>query len=381
MFPRDPTTTSCSTCHPFRSSSPRSLPTDSSPVAPASQRSILGDHTRSPISATAIAIASTAAKRSDVKPSVAPAATVQPLSSPRTARPRPAYRLVNARACCPAFRSNATARLSAAGGASSSRAPAPAAEATIRAVPQPEPDLAREAAARAAVERLEEGMTIGLGSGRAVWRAIELIGERWGGGPPVPPAFAPGRTPELAAPAGGGTGGPAGAGPPPAGAAAGIESVELDGTVRLDAAIDGADEIDPQLGLIKGGGAALLREKLVVMAAERFLVVAEARKRVGRLGETFKLPIEVVRFGWQDTRRRLLDLLPGADARISLDAMVLTDEGHYLLDCALPSEGDLRALGDAIKATVGVVEHGLFLGLASEALLGTPGGEVEVLTL
>ena len=226
---------------------------------------------------------------------------------------------------------------------------------------QPPTEPAREAAARAVVERLEESMTIGLGSGRAVWRAIELIGERWPDGPPIRSAFASDRTQELAA-------------------AVGIKAVDLDGKVVLDLAIDGADEIDPQLGLIKGGGAALLREKLVVMAAKRFLVVAESRKRVTRLGETFKLPVEVVRFGWRDTRRRLLDLLPGADARIALDAMVLTDEGHYLLDCPLPAEGDLSALGDAIKATVGVVEHGLFLGLASEALVGTPDGRVEVLT-
>jgi ribose 5-phosphate isomerase A len=211
------------------------------------------------------------------------------------------------------------------------------------------------------VERLEEGMTIGLGSGRAVWRAIELIGERWAGRPPIRAAFASDRTQELAA-------------------VAGIRAVDLDGKLVLDLAVDGADEIDPALGLIKGGGAALLREKIVVTAAQRFVVVAESRKRVTRLGEAFKLPVEVVRFGWRDTRRRLLDLLPGADARISLDAMVLTDEGHYLLDCALPPEGDLQALGDAIKATVGVVEHGLFLGLASEALLGTPDGDVEVLT-
>jgi ribose 5-phosphate isomerase A len=227
-------------------------------------------------------------------------------------------------------------------------------------VPEPGPDPAREAAARAAVERVEEGMTIGLGSGRAVWRAIELIGERWGGRPPIRAAFASDRTQELAA-------------------AAGIGAVELDGALRLDVAIDGADEIDPRLGLIKGGGAALLREKIVVTAADRFVVVAEARKRVERLGQTFKLPVEVVRFGWRDTRRRLLELLPGADARVSLDAMVLTDEGHYLLDCTLPPEGDLEALGAAIKATVGVVEHGLFLGLADEALLGTQDGKVELL--
>jgi ribose 5-phosphate isomerase A len=221
---------------------------------------------------------------------------------------------------------------------------------------------AREAAARAAVERLEEGMTIGLGSGRAVWRVIELIGERWPGGrPPIRSAFASERTRELAA-------------------TSGIEAVELDGAVRLDLAIDGADEVDPDLALIKGGGAALLREKLVVTAAERFLVVAETRKRVVRLGSTFKLPVEVVRFGWADTRRRLHELVPSADLRMEGDAPTLTDEQHYLLDCTLPPEGDLAALAGSLKATVGVVEHGLFIDLADEALLGTPQGEVEVQT-
>src|SRR3954454_8013433 len=138
---------------------------------------------------------------------------------------------------------------------------------------------AREAAARAALERLGPGMTIGLGSGLAVWRLIELIGERWPGGTvPLRSAFASNRTLELAA-------------------AQGIEAVELDGTTRLDVAIDGADEVDPHLSLIKGGGAALLREKLVVTAAERFLVVAEIRKRVARLREKFKLPGQGRGFG------------------------------------------------------------------------------------
>lgn len=222
---------------------------------------------------------------------------------------------------------------------------------------------AREAAARAALERIEPGMTIGLGSGRAVWRLIELIGERWPDGtPPVRSAFASNRTRELAA-------------------AQGIEAVELDGATRLDLAIDGADEVDPQLGLIKGGGAALLREKIVVTAAERFLVVAEIGKRVARLGDTFKLPVEVVRFGWADTRRRLLDarLLPSAELRGGADQPVVTDEGHYLLDCEIPGEGEPGALAVALKATVGVVEHGLFIGLADEALLGTPDGRVEVM--
>jgi ribose 5-phosphate isomerase A len=224
-------------------------------------------------------------------------------------------------------------------------------------------DAAREAAARAAVERVEPGMTLGLGSGRAVWRTIELIRERWPDGPPIQSAFASERTAELAR-------------------AAGIEAVELDGELRLDLAIDGADEIDPSLGLIKGGGAALLREKIVVAAAERFVVVAEERKRVPRLGQTFRLPVEVVRFGWADTRRRVLELLPSAELRTDDDgAPVVTDEGHHLLDCELPPEGDVAELATALKGTIGVVEHGLFLGMADEALLGRPDGSLAVLAL
>ncbi|MBV9212464.1 MAG: ribose-5-phosphate isomerase RpiA [Actinobacteria bacterium] len=220
-------------------------------------------------------------------------------------------------------------------------------------------DRAREAAARAAVERIEDGMTIGLGSGRAVWRVVELLGRERAGDGLLRAAFASERTASL-------------------GRDAGVEPVELDGDTRLDLAIDGADEVDPYLALIKGGGAALLREKLVVSAADRFLVVAEAEKRVDRLGERFRLPVEVVRFAWRDTRRRLLDLLPSAELRTADGSPLVTDEGHHLLDCALPGEGDLTGLADAIKATVGVVEHGLFIGLADEALLGRPDGGVDV---
>jgi ribose 5-phosphate isomerase A len=148
--------------------------------------------------------------------------------------------------------------------------------------------------------------------------------------------------------------------------------------VRLLLAIDGADEVDPSLGLIKGGGAAMLREKLLVKAADRFVVVAEAAKKVARLGETRRLPVEVVRFAWRDTRRRLLSLVPAADLRMDdRGYVVVTDEGHYILDCELPSSGDLVALGQAIKAEVGVVEHGLFIGLTSLALLGNADGSVE----
>jgi ribose 5-phosphate isomerase A len=116
----------------------------------------------------------------------------------------------------------------------------------------------------------------------------------------------------------------------------------------------------------------------VVCAAERFVVACEASKKVERLGQTRGLPVEVVRYGWGDTRRRLLDLVPAADLRTGDDgAPVVTDEGHLLIDCALPSDGDLGALSRSLKATVGVVEHGLFLGLTSIALLGHDDGSVE----
>jgi len=221
-------------------------------------------------------------------------------------------------------------------------------------------ETARDAAATAAVERISEGMTIGLGSGRAVWRVIEKISERFGDRPPLKAAFASNRTAELAR-------------------AAGIQAAPLDGQARIDLALDGADEIDPQLGLLKGGGGALLREKIVIASADRFVVVAETRKSVSRLGETFRLPVEVVRFGWPETRNRVLRILPSAERRRrDRDEPYVTDEGHLLLDCELPESDDLDALGARIKGTVGVVEHGLFLGMATEALLGRPDGNVDV---
>jgi ribose 5-phosphate isomerase A len=216
-------------------------------------------------------------------------------------------------------------------------------------------DPARAAAVGAAIERIQPGMTIGLGSGRAVFGLVEAIVERWGQGAGFRAAVASDRTAALAQ-------------------AAGIEIVALDGDTTLDVVIDGADEIDPDLNLVKGGGAALLREKLVVSAANRFIVIAEAGKQVERLGVSFALPVEVVRFAWGDTRKRVLGLLPTATLRTGPDGRpVVTDENHHILDCALPA-ADLPGLARALKGTVGVVEHGLFLGMASEALLGKPDG-------
>jgi ribose 5-phosphate isomerase A len=212
---------------------------------------------------------------------------------------------------------------------------------------------AREAAAAAAAELVSADMTIGLGSGRAVWATIARLpaGTR--------AVVASERTREVAL-------------------EAGIEVLELDGSFELDLALDGADEVGPSLGLIKGGGGALLREKIVISAARRFVVVAEASKKVERLGEGFRLPVEVARFAWKDTGRRLAALLPDTELRLGPDdEPYVTDEGHHILDAAIPADVDPASLGPAIKALPGVMEHGLFLDMASLALLGNEDGSVE----
>ena len=118
----------------------------------------------------------------------------------------------------------------------------------------------------------------------------------------------------------------------------------------------------------------------MIAAARCFVVVAETAKRVERLGEGFRLPVEVVRFGWPDTRRRLAGLLPDTELRRDGDEPYVTDEGHYILDCAIPDDADPDALDHELKRIPGVVEHGLFLGMAEQALLGRTDGEVEVVT-
>jgi ribose 5-phosphate isomerase A len=221
-------------------------------------------------------------------------------------------------------------------------------------------DPARAAAVAAVRERIEPGMTIGLGSGRAVFALVDLLATSWAGRRPLRAVVASSRTAARAR-------------------AAGIELVGLDSDRALDLAVDGADEIDPALHLLKGGGGALLREKLVIAAARQVVIVAESPKLVPRLGTTKALPVEVVRFAWPTTRARLLGLLPTATLRQAPDGTpVVTDEGHHLLDCTLPAT-DLPALAAALKSTLGVVEHGLFPDQADEVLLGQPDGGVQVL--
>jgi len=162
----------------------------------------------------------------------------------------------------------------------------------------------------------------------------------------------------------------------------GIPLAALDDVKAIDLTVDGADEIGPGLSLIKGGGAALLREKLVWEASKRCVVIADAAKHVTALGR-FPLPIEVVRFGHVHTGQRLADIAAEFDLlpprlRMAERGVVVTDGGNVIYDMAAGVIAEPAALAAALKAVTGVVDHGLFLDLADEALLGTDQGVVKL---
>jgi ribose 5-phosphate isomerase A len=144
---------------------------------------------------------------------------------------------------------------------------------------------------------------------------------------------------------------------------------------QIDVTIDGADEVDPTLYLIKGHGGALLREKIVAAASRRMIVIADESKIVGQLGSTQSVPVEVVPFGWQATQLKLENL--GAKAVLRTGEATkpfITDGGHYIIDCHFGGIANPKELAHHLDHVVGVVENGLFLGLASEAFVGGPSG-------
>jgi len=200
-------------------------------------------------------------------------------------------------------------------------------------------------------------MRLGLGSGRAVWGVAEGLGGH-AGRPELVVCASP-ETARLVI-------------------AAGIPVATPEEAPELDLALDGADEVTRELTVLKGGGGALLREKLVIESAARCVIVAETDKLVDRLGERRRVPVEVVRFGWTETRGRLLAVLGDAELRADGEgAPFVSDEGHYVLDCPIPAGAGLPALAAAVKSLTGVVEHGLFLGHAHAVVLGAPDGSLE----
>lgn len=209
----------------------------------------------------------------------------------------------------------------------------------------------------AAAQLVEPGMVIGLGTGSTAACLVQALAERLHHGLTIKGAVPTSlETAQLAS-------------------SLGIPLVTLDAYPTLDLAIDGADEIDPQLNLIKGAGGALLREKIVAASARQFVVIGDSSKLVSRLGEHFALPVEVVPFALIPVRRQLERLGASVEPRMRAEQLFVTDNQNVILDCRF-SGGitDLTGLQAHIRAIVGVVEHGLFLGMAQRALVAGPEG-------
>jgi ribose 5-phosphate isomerase A len=213
-------------------------------------------------------------------------------------------------------------------------------------------------AAEHALRYIQSGMTLGLGTGSTATHMLRVLAE----------ALRDGRLRDI-------VGVPTSDAIGALATQLGVPISTLDERPRLDLALDGADEIDPSLNLIKGLGGALLREKIVEASADRFIVLADETKLVGQLGTRAPLPVEVVRFGLPLAMRRLADLGGAPVLRRAADGSAFrTDEGNVILDCRFPGIADSAALNAAINAIPSVVEHGLFVGMASVALVGGAAG-------
>jgi ribose 5-phosphate isomerase A len=228
----------------------------------------------------------------------------------------------------------------------------------------PSDAMKRQAAARA-LDFVRPGMRLGLGTGSTARHFVELLGERVRAGLDV-------------------VGVPTSEATEADAKRAGVRLTTLEQTPRLDLTVDGADEIGPGLALIKGGGGALLREKIVATAAQRMIVIADTSKKVERLGK-FPLPIEVVPFGVKATALKIDKACAWAGARggklvirVRDGKPFVTDNGNLILDCALGAIPDAPKLAAALSSIPGVVDHGLFIGIASLALIAGNGG-VETL--
>ena len=227
-------------------------------------------------------------------------------------------------------------------------------------------DTAKLAAAERAVSFVQDGMRLGLGTGSTAAWMVRCLGRRvCDEGLQIVGVPTSEHTAVLAR-------------------AEGIDIVTLEEAGWLDLTIDGADEFDGDLNLIKGGGGALLREKIVASASDRMIVIADAGKHVAQLGD-FPLPVEVIRFGWQSTRDQIAELLEEFDVarreitlRLRDDVPFVTDEGNYILDLELGQIADPRHLALLLNQIPGTVENGLFIDLCDLAIVGHVDGNVTL---
>ena len=220
-------------------------------------------------------------------------------------------------------------------------------------------DQEKEAAARASLGFVKEGQIVGLGSGSTAAYFIRLLGEEVKNGLRIRCIPSSERSRALAA-------------------SLGIPLTTLDECQQIDVTVDGADEVDPQLRLIKGGGGALLREKIVASATKQFVIVADATKRVPVLGK-FPLPVEVIKFAQAVVVKKIAALGAEVGLRQGADGKpYLTDENNYILDCRFGQIQDADGLARQLSDMPGVVEHGLFIGMASVVLVADGSEIVEL---
>jgi ribose 5-phosphate isomerase A len=211
-------------------------------------------------------------------------------------------------------------------------------------------DQEKEAAARASLRFVRDGNIVGLGTGSTAAFAVRMVGERIKAGLKIRGIPTSAQTKDLAA-------------------SVGIPLTTLDEFQQIDVTIDGTDEFDPQLRLIKGGGGALLREKIIASASRQVVIIADSSKQVAVLGK-FPLPVEVIPFAQPLVAKRIAAL--GAGVKLRQDAKgnpFVTDEGHHILDCSFGQIPDPPALARKLSDIPGVVEHGLFVDLASVVLM------------
>lgn len=228
-------------------------------------------------------------------------------------------------------------------------------------MPDLSPDAAKRLAAAKALELVVPGMRLGLGTGTTAAHFVTLLGARVAQGLDVicvPTSERTRTQAELYA----------------------IPLATIDALPELDLTVDGADEYDPQLRLIKGGGGALLREKIVAMASRRMIVITDSSKSVAVLGK-FPLPVEVNLFGLEVTKRMILAAAKasGCEGEVRLrinpgGQAFVTDNGHFIVDCHFGAIGDPDGLADRLAKIPGVVEHGLFIGIAKAVISAGPGG-------
>jgi ribose 5-phosphate isomerase A len=220
-------------------------------------------------------------------------------------------------------------------------------------------DEEKEAAGRAAAKLVRDGDVVGLGTGSTAYFAVVALGERVKAGLKMVGIPTSIKTGDLAR-------------------EVGIRLITLDEHPEIDITIDGADEVDPKLNLIKGGGGALTREKVIATASRKMVVVADSSKVVAALGK-FPLPVEVIAFARTVVENRIVSLGGAPKVRKKADgSFYLTDNGNQILDCSFGRIEDPAALARVLSDTPGIVEHGLFIGLAKLALVGK-GDAVEEL--